>query len=82
MARYYIQLRDSTEETLDPEGTEHPTLDALTTFVLMSVRDLISADVRNGLVDFRFRVDAEDANGMIVYSLPFKHAFNIIPEAA
>lgn len=32
------------------------------------------------LVDFRFRIDAEDADGVIVYTLPFKHAVNIIPD--
>ena len=30
--------------------------------------------------DFRFRIDAEDADGVIVYTLPFKHAVNIIPD--
>ena len=30
----------------------------------------------------RFRIDAEDESGKIVYSLPFKHAVNIIPEVA
>ena len=26
------------------------------------------------------RIDAEDENGSIVYTLPFKHALSIIPE--
>ena len=82
MARYFLQLRDCQEETLDPEGSEHPTVEALRRFVLSSVRDLITGDVRNGVIDFRFRVDAEDADGVIVYSLPFKDAVNIIPAAA
>jgi hypothetical protein len=82
MSRYFLHLRDGTEEILDPEGTEHATMEALRKFVLNSVRDLISGDVMNGLVDFRFRVDAEDEAGAIVYSLPFKHAFSIIPDGA
>jgi hypothetical protein len=36
--------------------------------------------VRRGVIDFRFRIDAEDAGGMIVYTLPFEHAVNIIPD--
>ena len=47
-----------------------------------SARDLIAGDIRNGIVDLRFRIDAEDADGTVVYSLPFRHALNIIPEAA
>jgi hypothetical protein len=32
------------------------------------------------VLDFRFRIDAEDEDGAIVYTLPFKHAVNIIPD--
>jgi hypothetical protein len=75
-----MNLRDGTEELLDPEGCEYETLDALRGAVLETVRDLISGDVRRGVIDFRFRIDAEDAGGMIVYTLPFEHAVNIIPD--
>ena len=40
----------------------------------------MSADARGGVIDLRFRIDAEDGNGVIVYTLPFKHALSIIPE--
>lgn len=82
MARYFMNLRDGTEELLDPEGLEFETLDALRKAVLITVRDLMSEDLRQGMIDFRFRIDAEDEQGVIVYSLPFKHAINIIPENA
>jgi hypothetical protein len=82
MARYFIHLRDGTDETLDPEGTEHASIEDLRAFVLTSVRGLISADVQTGVVDLRFRLDAEDETGRVVYSLPFKHAVNIIPDDA
>jgi hypothetical protein len=75
-----MNLRDGTEELLDPEGRDFPPLDALRKAVLETVRDLMSGDMRGGVIDFRFRVDAEDKDGVIVYSLPFKHAVNIIPE--
>ena len=48
--------------------------------MLFTARDLMSGDIRNGIVDLRYRIDAEDATGSIVYTLPFKHAFSIIPE--
>ena len=82
MARYFMNLRDGTEELLDPEGVEYPSLDALRKAVLATARDLMSGDLRNGVVDLRFRIDAEDADGKLVYTLPFKHAVNIIPEPA
>lgn len=82
MALYYMHLRDSTDECLDPEGKEFDSVDSLRKAVLFSARDLIAGDIRTGILDFRFRIDAEDENGEIVYSLPFKHALSIIPETA
>jgi hypothetical protein len=36
-------------------------------------------DLRNGLIDFRYRIDVENQHGAVVFTLPFKHAVNIIP---
>jgi len=82
MIRYFMHLRDGVDEMLDPEGLEFEDIEALRTAVLFAARDLIAGDIRNGIVDLRFRIDAEDADGTVVYSLPFRHALNIIPEAA
>ena len=82
MARYFLHLRDSIDELLDPEGKEFDDMEALRAAVLLAVRDLMAGDIRGGLVDFRFRIDAETEGGTIVYTLPFKHAVNIIPEIA
>ncbi|MEO5611888.1 MAG: hypothetical protein ABIT68_03840 [Sphingomicrobium sp.] len=82
MARYYMHLRDGTEQILDPEGLEYPSVEALRRAVLIAARDLMTGDIRDGVLDFRFRIDAEDEDGVIIYSLPFKHAINIIPEIA
>ncbi len=80
MTRYFMNLRDGTEELLDPEGVEYETLDALRKAVLVTARDLMCGDMVAGILDFRFRIDAEDEAGAIVYTLAFKHAVNIIPD--
>jgi hypothetical protein len=80
MTKYFMNLRDGTEELLDPEGIEYSSLDAMREAVLVTVRDLMCGDMVRGVLDFRFRIDAEDAEGVIVYTLPFKHAVNIIPD--
>jgi hypothetical protein len=82
MARYFLNLRDGTEELLDPDGIDYPSMEALRAAVLATVRDLMSGDVRSGLLDLRFRIDAEDTAGEVVYSLPFNHALSIIPVGA
>lgn len=80
MARYFMHLRDGTEELREPEGRDFASLEAMRSAVMFSARDLMVGDLRNGLLDLRFRIDAHDYTGAIVYSLPFKHALNIIPD--
>jgi hypothetical protein len=80
VAKYFLHLRDGVDELLDPEGRDYPTFEAMRRAVLYTARDLIAGDVRNGRLDLRFRIDAHDDAGTLVYSLPFKHALNIIPE--
>ena len=80
MPLYFMHLRDGTEELLDPDGVRLPDLDSLRKAVLIAVRDLISGDVQRGVIDMRFRIDAENELGEIVYTMPFKHAVTIIPE--
>ena len=79
MARYFMHLRDGTEELLDQDGREFPSLGALRDAVLFTARDVMMGDLRDGLLDLRFRIDAEDERGAIIYTLPFEHALSIIP---
>jgi hypothetical protein len=75
-----MHLRDGTEQILDPEGLEFASVDAVRKAVLVAARDLMTGDIREGVLDFRFRIDVEDEAGDIIYTLPFKHAVSIIPE--
>jgi hypothetical protein len=81
MTRYFMNLRDGTEELLDPEGVEYESLRTLRAAVLRTARDVMAGDLVRGVIDFRFRIDAEDAAGSIVHTLPFKHAVEIISHA-
>jgi hypothetical protein len=81
MARYFLHLRDGSDEVLDPDGSEFDDIEAVRLGVMQNARDTIAGDVRNGVVDLRYRIDAENEAGQIVYSLPFKHALSIIPES-
>jgi hypothetical protein len=82
MARYFMHLRNAVDVVIDPDGKEFATMEELRTAVMFCARDILAGDLRNGVIDVRYRIDAEDEHGGIVYTLPFKHAFNIIPEAA
>lgn len=81
MALFYFHLRDGTDELLDEEGREFSDMEAVRKAVLEGARDIMASELRSGgVVDLRYRIDAENAAGEIVYSLPFKHTVNIIPE--
>jgi hypothetical protein len=77
-----MHLRDGIDECLDPEGKDFPNIEALRNAVLFTARDLMVGDIRDGILDLRFRIDAENEKGQVVFSLPFKHALSIIPERA
>lgn len=80
MPRYFFHLRDHVDELLDAEGAELSGLDAVKSAVLAAARDVMIGDLRKGLMDFRYRIDVENEHGTIIFTLPFRHAVNIIPE--
>jgi hypothetical protein len=80
VTRFFLHLRDHVDEVLDPDGVDFKDIDALKTAVAASARDVMCGDLRNGILDYRYRIDAENAAGQIVYTLPFSAAVSIIPE--
>lgn len=83
MPRFYLHLRNGTDETLDEEGREFPDMHALRKAVLEGARDIMSNEVKHGgVMDLRCRIDAESPEGEVLYSLPFRRAVNIIPNEA
>ena len=80
MTRYFMHLRNGTDQILDTEGLEYSTIDSVRKAVLVTARDLMTGDIRGGVIDLRYRIDVEDEAGAIIYTLPFKRAVNIIPE--
>jgi hypothetical protein len=79
MPKFFLHLRDGTDETLDPDGLECATMDSLRQTVLVNARGMIGDEVkRGGVIDLRFRIDAEDEGGKVRYSLPFRNAVNVI----
>ena len=77
MRRYFLHLRDGTDEVLDPDG--HMLAgDAVAGAALLSARDCMAGDVQAGRLDLRYRIDVEDDGGAIVHSVGFADALEII----
>jgi len=78
MPRFFLHLKDSKDEILDPEGVEMPA-DAVPGVALRAARDCIAGDVRSGRIDLHFRIEVFSDSGELVYTLPFTDAVEIAP---
>ena len=55
MTRYFLHLRDGTDEVLDPEGMELSGED-VSAVALLAARDCMAADVKAGKLNLRYRM--------------------------
>jgi hypothetical protein len=79
MPLFLFHLRDGVDRTLDPEGLELPDTDAVKRKALEAARDVTAHGIIDGKLDLNLRIDVEDENETIVYTLAFRDAFEIIP---
>ncbi|WP_426266479.1 DUF6894 family protein [Sphingomonas sp. LHG3443-2] len=79
MPRYFLHLRDATDELLDGEGIVLAGLSELREHMLRNARDVIAGDVQEGVLRLSTRIEAEDESGTVVLSLPFTEAVTIEP---
>jgi uncharacterized protein DUF6894 len=70
---YSLHLRDGTEKFVDANPREYASLDRLRSAMLAAAREALARDAGEGNLDFRFRIDAEDATGAIVCSVRLEH---------
>jgi hypothetical protein len=77
MHLYFMHLRDSTDELLDPDGLLLPD-DAVAGAALTAARDCMAHDLRSGRLDLRYRIEVEDEAGEIVHTLHFAEAFEMV----
>ena len=78
MTRYFLHLKDSTDEVLDPDGVELPE-GAVPAAALRSARDCIAGDVKNGRIDLHYRIEVVNESGELVHTLPFSDAVEVVP---
>ncbi len=77
MARYFMHLIDGTDQLLDPEGTEHASLEIMRKRVLECARDIIAGDAHAGVIKLGYRIEAQDEAGEVVHSLEFEDAVQV-----
>lgn len=77
MPKYFLHLRESGSELLDPEGVEFEDVIELKANVLAAARQLLAAELLTGRVTLDQRIDAEDTDGRLVHTLSFCDAFSL-----
>jgi hypothetical protein len=77
MARYFLHLKDSTDEVLDPDGVElRP--EAVPEAALRSARDCMAGDVKAGRIDLHYRIEVFSEDGELVHTLRFSDAVEFV----
>jgi len=78
MARFYFNLREGNDLLLDPEGCVLPDLAAVADKAMRAARAMLSADVLEGRMSLDMRLDVADENGIVIHSLAFPQAIEIV----
>ena len=76
MPKYFMHLREGTDDVLDEDGVVM-LAEAVAGAALLAARDCIAGDVRNGLIDLKYRIDVHDEQGAVFHTLLFKDAVEI-----
>jgi hypothetical protein len=77
MARVFFHYHDGVDRILDLEGADL-TLEESRTRALGEVRALIAHDALVGRIDLRQRIDVEDVEGIVLDSIAFIDAVEIL----
>jgi hypothetical protein len=78
MPLYYFHVHNSLGFTRDEEGQELPDVGAALDVAVRSARSLLAAEVSEGRVDLRGRIDVTDEAGGAVLALPFADAIVLL----
>jgi hypothetical protein len=77
MPKYFMHLRDGSDEVLDPEGIILPA-DGVVGAALLAARDCMAGDIKEGRVDLGFRIDVHADDGSVVHSVRFADAVEFV----
>jgi len=77
MAKVYFHYHDGVDRIIDLEGADL-TIDESRVRALGEVRALIAHDALAGRIDLRQRIDIEDAEGIVLDSIAFVDAVEIL----
>ena len=80
MPMYFFHLRNRVVDVEDEEGVDLASLEAAKAQALKAARDTLCQDMREGILDLRFRIEVADAGGRLLHTLHLSDAFTVIAQ--
>jgi len=77
MPRFYFHIVDGEDVTRDEEGLDLPDREAARLAALDGARDIMAAEIHQGAIDLRMRIEVEDEEGQALLSVPFADAVQV-----
>lgn len=74
MPLFFFHVRGGSADVEADEGLEYPDEEAARAAALAGARSLVAADVMAGVLNLAPRIDVADAQGNILFSVPFSSA--------
>jgi len=78
MPLFYFHLRDGEDVLLDPDGLELDDRATIARRALIEARSILSQDMLEGRINLNQHIDVADGGGLIVHSLWFCDAVQIV----
>jgi hypothetical protein len=78
MARYHFHVHECGTVIDDEEGLERPNLESVRHEALISAREIMSNEVKNGKLCLSCHIEVQDETGQVVLTLPFKEAVQVV----
>ena len=77
MSRFHFNVFNTTGDTPDEEGQELVDLPAARAEAIRGIRSLLAAELEDGTIHLRGRIEIADPEGRILETIPFEDAVTI-----
>jgi hypothetical protein len=77
MPRFYLHVHNRIGSARDEEGADFPDLDTARVRAIEGIRSILSDEARQGMIDFRGRIEIAAATGDVIETVSFIEAFEL-----
>jgi hypothetical protein len=78
MPRFYLHMADGSSFNEDDEGMEFHDVEAARRAAIVGLRDVMSAELKDGQINMAAFVEIEDENRQLVMTVPFLDAVEVL----